>query len=1111
MDRLSLCASSCDLRSPAFPPHRRRFASWAQALCSVLLLTASAVAQEVTAPAAESVTAPAGTSPWVQGPVEHVEGVPMDGGPASSYEAGGQGFMPSLGTHLRARYTTQGYGQEEGNFDLGTMKLFNWDESTASFIDGQVTMNDESGVGYNVGLGHRVIMPSITPWEQDAAKIYGISLWSDGSTIGKEKFFPQLGLSLEYLGDVWDVRANGYLPLDDSQVGDPIPTGELGFSGNFLLQLTQARQDTALSVGELELARRLGNRDAWGFVGGYALSSDEFDTEGYRVGARGYILPDLLLQVAVTDDELFHTNTIVSLVWFIGRTRSDYCPTGTLTDRMRETVMRNDYVATMQSTVAGGNALTDATTDEDIRIVHVDSTAPAGGTGTFESPLNNLNNVNANSDEGDIVLMHGGSVFMEQTADLQIEQRLLGEGDDMENLIDTTQLGQIPLPETAPGALAGAVPIIDNAAVNAVITRDLNEIGNFTIDGGANGIVAAPGGSGSALIHDLTIENVTGDGISLASFARLEDDGDTTVSFNVTINEVDFDNVGVNDIELDATTAADLDDPDVTLDEVINVANVTSTGNDGAGVVLSNTHTDGTTIGSFNLNQYEYTGDAGSDNGVLLTNIAGNVSSVNTTISGGGAGGAAIEIQNATGASINFQSTVLVENYAGTAVLIDGGDAGTITFAGDIDDHTGSRSIDVMNRAGGTVMFSSTNNVDDDGGGIRVANNNLGNAAINFQGTYILDTTTNVAVLATNNTGATINFTGLDINTTTGDGFVATGGGTLGVSGLTNEIDTTTGRGLVIQDMTIAAGGAEFERVTVTDGATNAIVIEDTIGGEITVGRGANDGDGGVITTDGNAIVITNAANVNLNDIRVVNSSGNALFVTHDNATAFDLTVDNLDVNAATRAIDVNSSGGGNFSLDVTRSDLQAEVDFEASGSGNIVFTFDNSEIATGNDEVAFRIDLDSQVDNANITIADNTDISTGDANAFVFNSAGVAKTVNFLFDDNDLANDSGTNRTAEIQASSSTLLNARVRDNSFSNTGAAENLLIESVSGGTTINLELNGNSAVGGNITLHLLETAGTFNVVDRDDANANNGNDVVFSPDISDFGNIDEVPTP
>src|SRR5690606_17304318 len=104
-----------------------------------------------------------------------------------------------------------------------------------------------------------------------------------------------------------------------------------------------------------------------------------------------------------------------------------------------------------------------------------------------------------------------------------------------------------------------------------------------------------------------------------------------------------------------------------------------------------------------------------------------------------------------------------------------------------------------------------------------------------------------------------------------------------------------TGRGLEIQNMTIATGGASFQDVNV-DGAVNGIRLNNTTGGQITVGNGINDGDGGSLTTTGNAIEVINTANVDLNDIRVVSAGGSALKAEHTNATAYDLRVDNLDV-----------------------------------------------------------------------------------------------------------------------------------------------------------------------------------------------------------------------
>ncbi len=64
-------------------------------------------------------------------------------------------FSQDLGTILRLGYRTESYGQDgSGNFDIGTMKIVTMGD-TAAFFDGQVTMNESDGVGFNLGLGYR--------------------------------------------------------------------------------------------------------------------------------------------------------------------------------------------------------------------------------------------------------------------------------------------------------------------------------------------------------------------------------------------------------------------------------------------------------------------------------------------------------------------------------------------------------------------------------------------------------------------------------------------------------------------------------------------------------------------------------------------------------------------------------------------------------------------------------------------------------------------------------------------------------------------------------------------------------------------------------------------
>ena len=54
------------------------------------------------------------------------------------------------------------------------------------------------------------------------------------------------------------------------------------------MQETIAGTDEALTVQDVELARRMGNRDLWLFAGGYGLWGETVDTAGMKC-ARGYL------------------------------------------------------------------------------------------------------------------------------------------------------------------------------------------------------------------------------------------------------------------------------------------------------------------------------------------------------------------------------------------------------------------------------------------------------------------------------------------------------------------------------------------------------------------------------------------------------------------------------------------------------------------------------------------------------------------------------------------------------------------------------------------------------------------------------------------------------
>ena len=108
------------------------------------------------------------------------------GAPPMSQSGDVSFFSQDLGTILRLRDSTESYGQDkQGNFDIGSMQVITMEDSTA-FLDGQVTANDNNGVGFNVGAGYRWID---TPgYAMNAARMEGVSLWADGTQHGGRQF-----------------------------------------------------------------------------------------------------------------------------------------------------------------------------------------------------------------------------------------------------------------------------------------------------------------------------------------------------------------------------------------------------------------------------------------------------------------------------------------------------------------------------------------------------------------------------------------------------------------------------------------------------------------------------------------------------------------------------------------------------------------------------------------------------------------------------------------------------------------------------------------------------------------------------------------------------------
>ncbi len=905
-----------------------------------------------------------------------------------SYQGSGSFFNRQLGTVFRFNYNSQGYGTQDDVVSLGSMKVFNLDEATI-FIDGQATLSDDFGGGFNLGLGYRELVN--TGISFDPQRIHGVSLWTDGQSSSGDNFFTQLGFSLESLGESFDARFNAHFPLERSQRGDPRLTSidTLTFGANELFSgLENVVVDTAYAVVDGELAKRINNLEAWAFLGGYHIGGGGVDTVGYRAGVRGYATPDFAVSLQVTDDDFYNTNVMVGLTWFVGRTHRGNQPLGNIYDRFREPVLRNNFIAMSSRTVtqAAGNALSD-TDGEQLRFVHVGTSTAGTGDGTLENPFDTMTLASADATERDIVFVHGGKTLSDGFV-AKNDQRILGEGlsgalvdpQPIAHIVDTLERGLVTLPESSVGASMLAAPTISGAGITAFTLADDNTVNNFIIDTVGTAVSAIM--IDSPTLSNLRIANTSGDAIFLNEVT-----GTTVVDNTVTIigaadaairvnGGLDGMSIaaGITNTAGSAFTVENRTGGTITYSGTIDDdggLGISLIDNDSSTVLLTNASTDLTngidimapagdaiTITGNTASIFEFTGTVGVDatganNGIVIANndaatgvLFGNLDATavdgNTiSIEGGAAattsGGAGIILSSA-------DDTRTIENTGnGTAVRILGDlaeddDNATVTINSNVENTGGGLAVDLQNRRANNVTFTGTVDANTGGGGILAQNNTSG--GLFFNSAVTLDTATNNGVTLTNNTDATFGFNGLQITTTTGTGFEATGGAELVVSSPsnTNSIDTTTGVALNLNGVTVEALGVTFDTIDVTNGATSAITLTNIDGdGSVTLGSGTDPADGGTLVTAGTAIEVSDVNALVVNNITVNNAGGAAgVNVTLQEAASTavfnGLTVTTVNGDAVT--VDANLDGA------ITFNDLNATT----TGTGDAVVLTNNAD-----------------------------------------------------------------------------------------------------------------------------------------------------------------------
>ena len=560
--------------------------------------------------------------------------------------------------------STSGAGIPRFSYIEGFAPLIQTPGEDILFLEGRLSWLDYERVGTNLTLGYRSL-------DSAGDRIFGGYISYDSQDTGNNRF-NQLGFGVERIGEDWDIRLNGYVPIGENrkQVGSTVSTtsnatiSDFAFQGHLLLfSGTQTRQDTsqyeaAMLAIDGEAGGKLLEISDFGQVRGYGglyyLDAASSTALGWRARLEARALNNYTVGLGVQHDAVFGTNFVFNFgVNFGGSDREK--KEDRLLARLGEFVTRNNAIIVDEQTEITTSTETFETialnpaTGEQWFFQHISNTGNTEGDGTFENPFGTISegineaNANSTSNQNEIVYVQFGNNPTNNT-EITIPDNIQLLSIAPIQTIDT-QEGTIQLPSS--GAGTSQRPQI-NATVN---------MGN------------------NSVLSGFDINNVTGDGTTSGDGINASNVTGFTITENSVSNVPRFGIfVGVND-------GSAIGNISITNNTVSNVDNVNSAdGRDGIFVGASNSSTiDTVTISGNTVTNITRTGIAlGSHGNSTLTNVTVTDNTIdmtgttNTTAFGIGIGvdTAAMPIVN-TASNGSIASNIIITNNsisnAGTA------------------------------------------------------------------------------------------------------------------------------------------------------------------------------------------------------------------------------------------------------------------------------------------------------------------------------------------------------------------------------------------------------------------------------------------------------------
>ena len=425
------------------------------------------------------------------------------------------------------------------------------------------------------------------------------------------------------------------------------------FQGINILAPHVIETDSALTGMDAEVGGPVPVLERWGvraYAGAYAFHGDKVRSFGggqARLLAR--ISNNLDFNLQVRADPVFGGTVAFGGAIRFGGVRRPYRePDRQSTfNRFADPVQRNYNISIASHKDQFEQKLTDPTTGQPIVIIHVDNTAPAGGDGSVNNPINTLAPAPALAGQFGYILVNvgnGTSSGMNAGVSLLNGQHLLGNS--MLYHFVSNELGVCTLPTSPTGT-----PAISNIGGGPVVTlNNNNEVAGFIINGNANNAIFG-NGINNFSIHDLTIPAAVGSGIQLINVSGVG------AILNVTESGASFNGLNVTTSGSSALTLA------------VSNSSFSSNALDGINLTSSGSSSLTATVNGGTLSN-------NGRNGIVATSSSPASLSLtvqNATISGNGIAGVSTALAGSGSQSVSLSgNTISSGTNTGVAIAMSG-------------------------------------------------------------------------------------------------------------------------------------------------------------------------------------------------------------------------------------------------------------------------------------------------------------------------------------------------------------------------------------------------------------------------------------------------------